>query len=111
DIPVTVDVELDGRLPAPAHVVTYRVCQEALANVAKHADASRIEVVVQGGSDRVSMTVRDDGVGFDPAAAQGGTLGLATMTERVDEIGGRLDVVSAPGEGTVVVYEWEADPD
>lgn len=111
DIPVSVDVEMEGRLPNEVHVVTYRVCQEALANVARHANASRVEVSVKGGSDRVSMTVRDDGVGFDPSGAPKGTLGLVTMAERVDETGGRFDVVSAPGRGTVVAYEWEADPD
>ncbi|HET7177063.1 MAG TPA: GAF domain-containing sensor histidine kinase, partial [Solirubrobacterales bacterium] len=92
----------DGeRLPQETESTLYRLVQEALNNVAKHAGASRAEAVVERSGDVVEVTVSDDGRGFDPAAANGG-FGLTGMRERVVLAGGDLKIEAAPGRGTVV---------
>jgi signal transduction histidine kinase len=93
---------LDG---APAlsrndEVVLLRGAQEALSNVRRHAGASAVVLRLAAVGGAVSVHVEDDGVGFDPSAADGH--GLAGLRSRVAEVGGELDVVSAPGEGTRV---------
>ena len=85
-------------LPAATEVAVLRVAGEALSNVARHAGASRCEVVVDVGA-RVRVEVRDDGVG--PGRAADG-IGLVSMRQRAEELGGSLRVEAAPGGGTVV---------
>jgi signal transduction histidine kinase len=94
---------LDGRLPAQVETVVFRVVQEALTNVARHAHAST--VLVQGGvaGGRVELEVEDDGCGFDPPshpARDGSGWGLLGMRERVEMLGGELRLDSTPGQGT-----------
>lgn len=89
------------RLPHETESTLYRLVQEALNNVAKHAGASRAEAVVERSGDVVEVTVRDDGRGFDPAQANGG-FGLTGMRERVVLAGGELEIDTAPGRGTTV---------
>lgn len=96
-------------LPEDAEVALVRVAQEALANVLKHADASRAVVTLSYMNDLVSLDVIDDGVGFDPERgstdnSEGG-YGLRTMRERIEQLGGSLTIESAPGEGTTLVAE------
>ena len=83
-----------------------RTAQEALANVAKHAAASRVALTLSYMEDLVSLDVRDDGTGFDPSMPRtdqrGGGFGLAAMRERVHRIAGTLDVESEPGGGTAI---------
>jgi signal transduction histidine kinase len=81
-------------------VVLLRGAQEALSNVRRHAGASAVVLRLSTVGGAVSVHVEDDGVGFDPSAADGH--GLAGLRSRVAEVGGELDVVSAPGEGTRV---------
>ena len=82
----------------------YRVIQEALANARRHGRATRVEVELAAGGGSAELHVRDDGSGFDPAAARDGQagLGLEGMAERARLVGGELDVRSAPGAGTEV---------
>jgi signal transduction histidine kinase len=84
-----------------------RIAQEALNNALRHADAERIELRLQGRDGRLTVTVADDGVGFDPAAPglRARRLGLTSMEERARALGGTLAVVSRPGEGTTVTLE------
>jgi signal transduction histidine kinase len=102
------DFSVDGGYPPAAAVeqALYRVTQEALNNVLKHAQARRISVSLQQQPDRTLLTIVDDGIGFDPAAAiaQSG-LGLRGMEERVAQLGGRLTIESGAGMGTVVRVE------
>jgi two-component system, NarL family, sensor histidine kinase DevS len=91
----------DARLPSETENTLYRLVQEALNNVAKHAGASRAEALVEWSDDIVEVTVRDDGCGFDPATANGG-FGLIGMRERVMLAGGELQIDAAPGSGTIV---------
>ena len=107
-----VDVLLDVNgavvaLGADCEVALLRVAQEALANVARHAQASKVGVTLTYLADRVLLDVRDDGIGFDPSAVTAGlgghSLGLATMRERLVRVGGALDVESDCGSGTALV--------
>jgi two-component system sensor histidine kinase UhpB len=90
-------------------LVAYRVVQEALSNVARHARASRVKVTVMGcNGSEVTVTVADDGDGFDPDRLDGGRSGLAGMRERALLARARIDVRSAPGEGTTVALTLPA---
>jgi signal transduction histidine kinase len=78
----------------------YRVAQEALTNVARHAHASRVQVRLNRADGRLTMTIADDGCGFDPAAVNGAHYGLKGMRERVEMMGGTLEVASVHQQGT-----------
>jgi signal transduction histidine kinase len=80
----------------------YRLGQEALANITKHAAASRATVAVTNDGGHVGLEIRDDGCGFDPDAVYAGHLGLTTMRSRAGEMGARISIDSAPGRGTLV---------
>jgi signal transduction histidine kinase len=102
---LTVDVKLDlgaqDRLDRDAETAIYRIVQEALTNVVKHAHAKRVALCVDQLGDRVEVAVEDDGCGFDPAQpAQG--FGLTSMQERALLLGGNLSVSSADGGPTRV---------
>jgi signal transduction histidine kinase len=95
----------DGRLPPEVETAVYRVVQEALNNVAKHAGAGRVSVMVSRQGGELVAVVEDDGRGFDPGRAGSGgrrSLGLLGMRERVGLVGGALVVESAEGAGTTV---------
>ncbi|VTT99031.1 two-component system sensor kinase : PAS/PAC sensor signal transduction histidine kinase OS=Burkholderia sp. (strain CCGE1002) GN=BC1002_6138 PE=4 SV=1: PAS_3: PAS: HisKA_3: HATPase_c [Gemmataceae bacterium] len=99
-----------GRLPAPVETAVYRVAQEALTNVARHARATRAGVSVTRTPDQVSITVEDDGAGFDPGTNWAGRLGLLGMRERVAQIDGTLEIESALGRGTTVIARFPVGP-
>ena len=96
-------------LGTDAEVVLLRVCQEALSNVRKHAEARRCgSAALLRGRDPgrgVRLEVADDGIGFEVGRDDAGGFGLRGMRARVDDIGGKLDVISAPGAGTTVSAE------
>jgi signal transduction histidine kinase len=87
-------------LPFGHQQVLLRVVQEALHNVVKHARAQRVAVRASAVEGVLRLEVADDGVGFDPTGPFAGHLGLTSMRERLADLGGRLEVVSAPGSGT-----------
>ena len=102
------DVELDlggdeplRRLPAEIETAVYRFVQEALTNVTKHARAERAAVAFREVDGHLEVKVRDDGTGFDPAAATGG-FGILGMRERLALANGELEIESEPGAGTTV---------
>jgi signal transduction histidine kinase len=103
-VAVTTDIEADCDLPDHIQTALYRIAQEALQNVVKHAGAERVKVRLFTVSETVLLQVRDDGRGFDPTppASSAYGLGLPSMRERADLCGGRLTVTSRPGGGTVV---------
>ena len=105
-ISCTLAAKLPDRLPEDHEIVLYRVAQEALTNVARHARASSARVELTETAETVVLEVHDDGVGFDPAAEeqQGGLdhFGLAGMRERVELAGGTWTMRSRPGAGTVL---------
>lgn len=101
---VTVDVAA-CELPAHTEVALYRIAQEALQNVVKHAEATTVRLSLQSADDGVHLLVADDGVGFVPDAAPGTSArsyGLSGMKERAELIGGHLSVASRKGRGTTI---------
>jgi len=104
---------LDGRrLPHDVEVAFYRVAQEALNNVAKHANAQRVEVMLERRHDCVLLVVEDDGVGLDasePVAGRHG-FGLVGMQERAALVGASLDIDTTPGRGTTILVRMAMSP-
>ena len=98
-IPVSVDVRLAARLPERVEVAAYYVASEALANAAKHARASQIELRAEAVNGTLELSIRDDGVGGADLARGSGLIGLG---DRVAAIDGTLSVTSPPGEGTLL---------
>jgi signal transduction histidine kinase len=90
----------DARAPVDVETACFRIAQEALSNVARHARAGHVEVTLTAQDAALEVTVRDDGVGFNVERRTG--LGLVGMSERAELAGGRVDIESAPGAGTTV---------
>jgi two-component system, NarL family, sensor kinase len=96
----------ERRIGDKTEVAVYRIIHELVNNALKHADAAQINVQLIMEPERVGITVQDDGKGFDPAKIdEGKSGGLANVRSRVDSLGGRLDFLSAPGQGTEVNIE------
>ena len=94
-----------GKLPPEHETAIYRIVQEALTNVIKHASAHSVSIVVTGSDRLVRAIVEDDGAGFAVGKVREHALGLVGMRERAQLLGGRLDVESSPGSGTTIVAE------
>jgi signal transduction histidine kinase len=106
DVTVAVRSELgDERLPAEVETVFYRITQEALTNVVKHADAHLVRVRLSRSGSSVTLVVQDDGKGFDPDGVRDGSVGLVGMRERIALLGGRLTIESTEGAGTMLTAE------
>jgi len=105
-VPVAVKMEGDCPLPPEVKVALYRIAQEALNNVAKHAGAGRAEVRLRCEPGRVSLCISDDGRGFDPESVPPESLGLGIMRERAEAVGAVLEIESRAGKGTRVVVAW-----
>ncbi|MCX7682594.1 MAG: PAS domain S-box protein [Anaerolineae bacterium] len=102
----TVELDPEDRLPPEVETALYRIVQEALTNVIRHARATRVDVLLERRNDRVIVIVEDDGVGFDVEAAKlSGRLGLLGMQERAEMLGGWLTIESTAGVGTAVFVE------
>jgi two-component system nitrate/nitrite sensor histidine kinase NarX len=106
DIPVEVDADGVVELPAEVHVTFYRIAQEALANVARHASASNVVIRIRCVHGGANLVIRDDGRGFDPGAVGADHMGLSIMQERASAVGAFLAVRSSPGQGTSVTLDW-----
>ncbi|MFQ6058037.1 MAG: GAF domain-containing protein [Anaerolineae bacterium] len=104
---LAVDLRVEGerRLPAEQEEGLFRIVQEALNNVVKHAQTERAVVELKMGEEAVFLLVADDGIGFDPRTAvrEGETMGLINMRERAEMLGGTLEIDSRPGEGTRII--------
>ena len=86
--------------------VLYRITQEALTNVAKHAQATSATVDVRCQAERVDLSISDDGRGFVIGQVTGNHQGLTIMRERADEIGATLTITTVPGDGTKITVLW-----
>ncbi|HEX6540181.1 MAG TPA: PAS domain S-box protein [Ktedonobacterales bacterium] len=99
---VRAHVGLEPAISLEAKQAFYRIAQEALHNAVKHAQASRLDLTFETTSEAATLTVADDGTGFDPDGNFPGHLGLRSMRERITRLGGNLSITSAPGQGTTV---------
>jgi signal transduction histidine kinase len=106
NIPISVSVAGEAKLPADVKVAFYRLCQEGLNNIAKHSGASRVDIQLQGEAGAVELRIRDDGRGFDPEQATPGHYGLSMMRERATAVGATLTITSQPGDGAEIVVRW-----
>ena len=106
--------DLDHRFPADAQIIIYRIFQECLTNISRHAGATEFSIAVKEHESLISLIIEDNGVGFDPAQvltrqATGRGLGLAALDERARMLGGTLEIRSQPGAGTRVTCVIPAD--
>ncbi len=109
NIPTEVKVTGEGSLPADVQVTLYRIAQEAITNIGKHADASRVSITLVHEGAGVDLRIADDGCGFDPEVSLPGHYGLGTIRERAQGIGAQLTITSAPGAGSEIHIRWPAD--
>ena len=111
NVPVLVTVKGEGALPAETQVVLYRICQEALNNIAKHAKATAVEIDVRHEPGALELYIRDDGRGFDSSEPPPpGHYGLSMMRERAETVGALLTVTSQMGQGTAIAIRWSQSP-
>jgi PAS domain S-box-containing protein len=97
-------------LPSDVRIALFRAAQEAITNVLKHADATQLEVSLEESNGRIRLRVEDDGQGFEPETVsqkEAQTWGLKIMRERIESIGGKVQIESRPEEGTRVTFEIE----
>jgi two-component system, NarL family, sensor histidine kinase DevS len=102
-VAATVEAHLDNRLPPEVETTLYRLVQEALTNVVKHAGASHVSILITRREGGVSAVIEDDGQGFDPETVRADSLGLVGMRERLALLRGTLQVESSAGTGTTIV--------
>ena len=96
-------VDNEQRLAGPIETALFRIVQEAVNNVVRHAQAQHLSVRLTRGQDQVTLQVVDDGQGFETQLPRSGKhIGLWSMRERVEQLGGQFEVLSAPGQGTIV---------
>jgi nitrate/nitrite-specific signal transduction histidine kinase len=105
-IEIDVDIEGEREVPEDVKVVLYRIAQEALNNIAKHAGANKISVSLISAPDQIELSIRDDGRGFDPSETSPDRFGLRIMQERVETIGATINIDSELGQGTHVKVIW-----
>jgi len=101
---LAVDLHIEGErgLPLEVEQALFRICQEALANVARHSGTRAASVDLRYGDDAITLSVRDAGRGFDPSTEGNRGVGLHSMAERANALGGTLTIESAPGAGTAI---------
>lgn len=102
-------LELDHTedLAADLKLVLYRITQEALNNIVKHAQASEVRICLDGDRVGLNLSIRDNGIGFDMAAVQPTSMGLNIMHERAASVGATIEINSAVGQGTQIAVTWE----
>ena len=95
-------------LPADVQVTIYRICQEALNNIAKHAGASKVEINLKHDGTAIELGIHDNGQGFDAEQTPSfGHYGLSMMRERAEEVGAHLFITSQVGHGTELIIRWK----
>lgn len=106
NIRVNLTFKGDGTLPARVRVALYRICQEALSNVARHASARHVTIALERDRDGATLRIADDGIGFDLDKHVAGRLGLQIMQDRADEVGAQWRITSATDQGTTIAVDW-----
>jgi signal transduction histidine kinase len=106
DVKVLVEGQRRARLPEEVHLAVYRMAQEALNNVIKHARARRARVALRFERRGLVLEVQDDGIGFEPRRIPAGHMGIGIMRERAQSIGARLNIRSSRGGRTCLQLRW-----
>lgn len=106
DVPVVLNVPENVILPSKVQIAFYRVCQEALNNIAKHAKASQVEIHLEQEAEAIELRICDNGQGFDKMEITSGHYGLNMMEERSAAIGAQLTISSQLGLGTELILRW-----
>jgi len=106
-IPFNLSVEGQGTLPTDVQITFYRVAQEALNNIQKHASANEVEITLRYQPESVTLIISDNGIGFDPNSVSAEHLGLSIMCERAEAIGTECKVESEIGQGTRITVMWQ----
>jgi signal transduction histidine kinase len=101
---VDLETSVGDRLPSDVETALYRIVQEALTNIVKHAHASVVSIVLARSGRAITAVIEDNGSGFKPSAGGDG-LGLLGMGERLALLGGKLKIESSPGAGATIVAE------
>ena len=109
DAKIHVEKKVNATLPRDVKFAFYRITQEALNNIVKHANCKNIFVQISVAEKAAQLTIRDDGQGFDAEQIFAANLGLKIMQERADEIGAALNIQSHAGAGTTITCEWEKE--
>jgi signal transduction histidine kinase len=107
-VPVSLDIRGDCELTHEVKIVFYRVAQEALNNIAKHSGAREVKLHLECQPGQMSLTIQDDGLGFEPDSMEPGHMGISFMRERASSIGACLSVESRMGQGTTVELDWRS---
>ena len=110
NVPVSLQVSGEFFLPAEAQIAFYRICQESLNNIAKHAKATQVEIGLNQDGAVIELRIHDNGVGFDTNEIFSGHYGLSMMRERAEAAGALLSVTSQPGQGTELTIQWSQMP-
>jgi signal transduction histidine kinase len=105
-VPVSLDIQVDCEMTHEVKIVFYRVAQEALNNIAKHAGARQVELRLKCQPGHMNLFIKDDGLGFDPDSITADHLGVAIMRERASSIEAGLKIESQVGQGTTVEMDW-----
>jgi signal transduction histidine kinase len=105
-IPVEVNIQGDSNPPVDVKLAIYRIAQESFNNIAKHAEANQVFLDMRSDPDYVKLSISDNGRGFDLNDVPEDKLGLSIMSERAEEVGADLEVISSPGQGTQVTLTW-----
>ena len=108
-VPVSLVIQGDCELTHEVKLVFYRVAQEALNNIAKHAGARGVALHLECQPGGMHLLIKDDGLGFDPGTITADHLGIAIMRERALSIGASLKIESQAGQGTTVQLEWSSE--
>jgi signal transduction histidine kinase len=107
-IVISVQIAPQIQLPSDVKLALYRITQEALNNIAKHARATRADITLKNETGNIELVITDNGRGFDPGSVPPTSLGLSIMRERANAIGAELKILTGVGQGTTVVVVWSA---
>lgn len=108
---ITLDVDETCELPAHVKLAFYRIAQEAVNNILRHAQPNQASLMLGRSGKAVQLCILDDGLGFDAKTTKAGHFGLQNMRERAVQVGASLTIDSRPGEGTRICVRWEGEDD
>lgn len=109
NIPVALTAQGQGLVPAEVQVAVYRLCQEALMNISKHAKAKQVKIILKYTQTELELKIKDDGIGFDTTQMVSGHYGLSMMRERAEAVNVQLSIISQIGQGTELDLHWKID--